>query len=207
MEKIGLKQNKKLFIGITGNIGSGKSEVSSYLTKKGYKVIDADAIVKDIYNNAEFKEKIINSFGETIIKKENNDIVVIDKKVLSNMVFTDKSKLDILEKIITPFFTKYFNKEKENISEEIVFFDIPLLFEKGYNNQMDISALVYCRDDIRYNRVLLRDKKTEEEVLAVDKNQMPQDEKILLADYVIYNNDTKDELIKNIEEFLIKIKI
>lgn len=197
-----MKQNKR-FIGITGNIGSGKSEVSSYLIERGYKVIDADKIVREIYQDVAFKRDMVDSFGEIIIADKNN--MDLDKKIISNIVFSDKAKLELLNKIIAPFLTNYFKVAKEKISDEIIFFDIPLLFEKGYDKDMDLSLLVYAEDNIRYERAAKRDSKKTDDISLVDKNQMPQDEKLKLADYIIYNNDTKEQLRKKVDEFLTKI--
>lgn len=195
-----MKQNR-LFVGITGNIGSGKSSVSNYLKTRGYKIIDADDIVREIYKNDEFKALMIDNFGEYIV--ENSVTKELSRNKIAKIVFYDKEKLELLEKIITPFISKSFQNLKEKFSnEDLLFFDIPLLFEKGYDKEMDVNVLVFCNDEIRYNRASLRDNKTIEDIIAIDKNQIPQDEKLYLSDYTINNNATLYDLEEEVDKFL-----
>ena len=93
-----------LEIGITGNIGSGKSAVTSYLRKKGYVVIDADEIVKLIYMDKDFQAEMIKKFGETI--KSGDEDTQLDKKKIAGLVFNNKDKLETLDKTVGPFFKK-----------------------------------------------------------------------------------------------------
>lgn len=195
-----------LQVGITGNIGSGKSAVSAYLVGKGYSVIDADALVKEIYKDPDFISQMLLAFGEGI-KSKNFDLdQELDKKKIGQLVFSDKENLEKLEKLIAPFFKKNWNQALERHKEErILFLDIPLLYEKGYDQWMDKVLLVYTEDQIRYQRASQRDQKTIEEILRIDKNQMPQEDKRLLADYVIDNNLDYPHLYRQIEEVLDQI--
>lgn len=193
-------------IGITGNIGSGKSTVSDYLIKKGYPVVDADKIVKQIYTDPEYIHQMIEIFGDEIAI-EQSEPTELDKRKIFDIVFHDDRKLAILDKVVGPFFKKILNKEIENLKdEEIVFFDIPLLYEKKYERFMDKVILVYCEDKIRYERASLRDHKTIEQIQTVDFSQMSQEEKKLKADFILDNGQTRDALYDQIEKTLKKIK-
>lgn len=193
-------------IGITGNIGGGKSTVSDYLIQKGYSVIDADKIVKEIYKDPEYIEKMIETFGQEIAV-ESNGSIELDKRKIFDIVFHDDQKLAILDKVVGPFFKKILNKEIEaRQEEEIVFFDIPLLYEKNYQRFMDKVIMVYCDDEIRYRRASERDEKTVEQIQSVDHSQMSQEEKKELADFVLDNSTTISALHQQIEKTLQVIK-
>ena len=196
-----------LEIGITGNIGSGKSAVSSYLMDHGYKLIDADQIVKLIYKDQAFVDKMIEVFGQDI-KAENFDIKgELDKKKIANIVFKDKEKLELLDKTVGPFFKKIMDRELEKYQEEdLLFLDIPLLYEKNYDRFMDKVILVYCQDEIRYTRASKRDHKTKEDIRAIDKSQMPQEDKLKKADYIIDNSRDFADLYRQIDKILAEIR-
>ncbi|MDO5096976.1 MAG: dephospho-CoA kinase [Peptostreptococcaceae bacterium] len=193
-------------IGITGNIGSGKSAVSSYLLEKGYQVVDADEIVKQIYTDKEYIRQMIDTFGEEITVPESLE-PELDKRKIFDIVFNDKEKLATLDKMVGPFFKAILNRELKRLEKEsIVFFDIPLLYEKNYQRFMDKVILVSCDDNIRYERASKRDNKEIEEIRIVDKSQMPQEEKKKLADFVLDNNSTLENLYRQIEETLKQIE-
>ncbi len=207
-EKAGLIRNRGFMIeiGITGNIGSGKSAVSSYLLEKGYQVVDADEIVKQIYTDKEYIRQMIDTFGEEITVPESPE-PELDKRKIFDIVFNDKEKLATLDKLVGPFFKSILNRELKRLEKEsIVFFDIPLLYEKNYQRFMDKVILVSCDDNIRYERASKRDNKEIEEIRIVDKSQMPQEEKKKLADFVLDNNSTLEHLYQQIEETLKQIK-
>lgn len=207
-EKAGLIRNRGFMIeiGITGNIGSGKSAVSSYLLEKGYQVVDADEIVKQIYTDKEYIRQMIDTFGEEITVPESLE-PELDKRKIFDIVFNDKEKLATLDKLVGPFFKAILNRELKRLEKEsIVFFDIPLLYEKNYQRFMDKVILVSCDDNIRYERASKRDNKEIEEIRIVDKSQMPQEEKKKLADFVLDNNSTLENLYRQIEETLKQIE-
>lgn len=193
-------------IGITGNIGSGKSAVSDYLIERGFPVIDADEIVKRIYLDPDYIKKMIHRFGEGIIQ-EGSATLELDKRKIFDIVFNDKKKLAMLDKVVGPFFKKILNQELENHQdEEIVFLDIPLLYEKNYQRFMDKVILVYCQDKVRFQRASIRDNKTIEQIQLVDKSQMSQELKRKKADYVLDNSGSLESLHKQIEDILMEIK-
>jgi len=194
-------------IGITGNIGSGKSQVTSYLLSRGYKVLDADALVAQIYNNPEFISKMIEVFGESIISID--DSQSLDKKIISSIVFNNHEKLKLLNETIGPYIKNKMDEamEKYQKTEDIVFLDIPLLYEKKMQHDLDAVILVYCEDNERYKRASIRDKKTQEEIKRVDSFQINQSEKLEMADYIADNSTDISDLNNQIEEILNKIKI
>lgn len=193
-------------IGITGNIGSGKSQVTNYLLSKGYKVLDADRLVARIYYDENFIKDMLDEFGNQIIKRnlKNGQAINLDKKAIAAIVFDDDKLLNILNKIIAPYIS---GKMKSAISEyekteKILFLDIPLLYEKNMEKDLDKVILVYCEDTIRFKRAALRDNKSVEEIKKVDSFQMSQEDKLLLADYVIKNNGNIEDLNFQIDKVI-----
>ncbi len=90
-------------IGITGSIGSGKSTVSEYLSAKGYAIVDADALVKEIYLEREYVDKMVEVFGDIRLAEDSTQL---DKKKIFNLVFSDKTQLEKLDQTIHPFIEK-----------------------------------------------------------------------------------------------------
>lgn len=190
-------------IGITGNIGGGKSEATNYLKAKGYKVLDADKLVADIYFDSEFINDMRIAFKSYDILTN----AALDKKKIAQIVFNSPQNLEILNLTIAPYIRqtmeamiKYYSE-----TEAILFLDIPLLFEKNMQQGLDKVIMVYCEDNIRYQRAAMRDNKTIEEIKKIDEFQMNQDEKIKLADYVLDNSNTKEVLYAQLEMILKKI--
>ncbi len=186
-----------LKIGITGGIGSGKSVVCKIFANLGIPIYDADAMAKElIVNDPEIKKAIIESFGP----ESYNERGEYQKSHISNIVFKDKSQLEILNKIVHPKVINYFpvwaltQKEAPYVLKEAA-----ILFESGSNLLNDYSIMVYSSLEQRIKRVMARDGITETQVLDRMKNQMPDEEKLKLVDFVIYNDD-EHSLIEQVME-------
>jgi dephospho-CoA kinase len=175
---------------LTGGIGTGKSTVASFLKMFGYKIIDADAISKEVFEKN--KEKIKSLFG------------TVNRKELRQIVFNNKEKLRLLEEIILPEVKKEVLKlaqkyEKDNVP---YFVDLPLFFEKQNYNEFDKVLVVYAPKDIQIKRVMKRDNSSKEEVISILNNQLDIEEKKKKADFVIDNSKDLKHLQKEIEKFL-----
>ncbi len=176
-------------IGLTGGIGSGKSTVSEYLVRKGYKVIDADAISRAATGpEGPALEPILLEFGAGVF----NDDGTLDRKTMADIVFSDEEGRHRLEDIVCTIVKDEFRARVEHLREEghrgPVFFDAPLLFEMGFEKEVDESWLVTAGIEIRVGRVMRRDGVTREEVIRRIENQMPDSEKEKLADHIITNS-------------------
>ena len=186
-----------MIIGLTGGIASGKSTVSKYLAEKGFKVYDADKIAKDISEKKSVQEEIILTFGDKILEENRN----IDRKKLKEIVFKNKEKLKQLNAIIHPKVIDFYKELKEQNPDEIIIFDVPLLFESGIDKFCDRILVVISDYEIQLNRIVERDKIDRELASKIIKSQLSNKERIKKADVVIENNSSLEDLFEKVERF------
>ena len=192
-----------MIIGITGGIGTGKSTVSDYLRLKGYNVIDADKISREVIKVTKIKEMIIAEFGEGILEKTPNNKSDIYRSNLRKLVFNNKENVTKLNSIMHPAIIEEIRKQIEQQKmEKLVFVDIPLLFEIKLEYLFDKVALVYANQKIQLERVMKRDNIPKEEALKIINSQMSIEEKKQKSDFIIENEATIEELQNKVEEFL-----
>ncbi len=192
-------------IGITGNIGSGKSTVSDIIKKLGYKVFESDQEVSKLLDNQEMVRAIKEEFNSKIkglIKKDK-----IDRSRLSDFVFSNATGLKKLESIIHP--KVWEEKEKffiKNIKEKIVFLDIPLLFEKKLQSNFNYIIYTFVAKRIQKERVLNRKNMNEKKLNQIISNQNKlsnhQKKRISLK---LNTNKNIVEIKSKIEDFLSSI--
>jgi len=175
---------------LTGGIGTGKSTVASFLKMFGYKIIDADEISKEVFE--EKKEKISEIFGTT------------DRKELRNIVFNNKKKLEILENLILPEVRKRAINLAEKYEKDGVkyFVDLPLFYEKQNYPEFEKVLVVYAPKKLQLNRVMQRDSVSEKEALSILNNQLNIEIKKQKADFVIDNSKDLKHLQKEIEKLI-----
>ena len=195
-----------IIIGLTGGIGTGKSTVSNYLKEHNCLILDADAISRQMTEKGQpALIDIAKAFGEELLVDG-----VLDRQALGNIVFNDKEKLDILQSIITNKVVEYINTRIEELKAEryngIVVIDAPLLFECGMEGIADENWLVSASLDVRLQRVSQRDGLSEEQILSRINNQMPQEEKEKLSQVILDNSGSLEDLYKQINENLERIK-
>ncbi|MBO4235952.1 MAG: dephospho-CoA kinase, partial [Firmicutes bacterium] len=145
-------------IGLTGSIGSGKSTVSNYLIRKGFIVIDSDAIAHDVVKKGKpALNEISEAFGKSVIGLDGE----LNRKKLADIVFKHPKKKARLEEIVTARVISEIKKEIRNLKKAefdgIVFVDAPILFESGANINMDEVWVVVADDSLRAKRVMERD--------------------------------------------------
>ncbi|OCA81808.1 MULTISPECIES: dephospho-CoA kinase [unclassified Bacillus (in: firmicutes)] len=193
----------KIF-GVTGGIASGKSSVSKWLISKGYPVIDADIAARKVVEpGMPALEEIKNVFGQDICLPDGT----LDRKKLGSIVFSNSEKRQMLNGIVHPAVRKWMMEETEKAlhqGKELVFMDIPLLFESNLTHMVEGIILVYVKPEVQLKRLMARDHFTEEEALARIRAQMPIDDKKKLADYIVDNNgeffETEEQLIDLIKQ-------
>ncbi len=194
-----------IIVGITGGIGSGKSTLSKEIRKKNFKLLDSDEIVANIYN------KPTKSFIKYLKKIELGNSIKgkkINKKQISNVIFSNnniKSKLeDYIFKIVRKkreIFIKNEKKRKTNI----IFLDIPLLFENNLNRSFNIIISVISSKKERYKRLKISKNMSKEMFNKIIKSQTSDIVRKRKSDIIIINNSTMGFYIKKINNILEKI--
>ena len=180
-----------MIVGLTGGIASGKSTVSNLFKKYGIEIVDADKVAKEVSEKKESIEKISNIFGKDILDSDGKII----REKLREKAFKNREFLQVLNKIIHPQVMEYFKRKKEeNSKDEILIFDIPLLYEAKMEYLCDKIIVVGVDVQKQIRRVVARDGSSENLAKKIISNQMPLDEKIKKADIVIMNDGTLDEL-------------
>ena len=185
-------------IGITGSIACGKSTVSNYLRDKGYTIIDADKLGHIALTSDEVREKLEKSFGLRII--ENNEI---SREKLGKLVFGNEENLKILNSIVHPYIRRQILQLQEKHSDErLVFLDIALLFEAGFEDLVEKIIVVHINEKEQLTRLMNRNSLSSEAAMNRIKSQMSSEDKSKLGDYVINNSNTKEETYRQIDLIL-----
>ena len=185
-------------IGLTGNIASGKSAISYILKNLGAEVLDLDKIGKQIQelNYKKVIEKIEKRFGKEIIENEK-----INRKKLGSIAFSDKQALIDLNSIMIPLMTEKLKRtidENRKKETKVLVVDAAILFEANWDKFVDYVWVVYVPRETQINRLIKREKITQEEAIMRVDSQESIDEKIEKADVVIDNS-------KNLEAVKLKI--
>ena len=187
-----------LNIGITGSIACGKSTVSNYLKEKGYTIIDADKLGHIALTSDEVKEKLKNSFGYIIL--ENNEI---SREKLGKLVFGNNENLKVLNSIVHPYIRKIILQlQEKHRDERLVFLDIALLFEAGFEDLVEKIIVVHIDEKIQLARLMSRNALSKEQAMFRIESQMSSNDKSKLGDYVINNSNTKEETYRQIDLIL-----
>ena len=190
-------------IGLTGGIGSGKTTVAHFIEEFGFPVYYSDDRAKTIVNEDEvLKLKIKELLGNDAYDTGG----LYDRKLVAEKVFNDKELLHQLNEIIHPAVRIDFEEWLQRQTKYLVFKETALLFELKLNKECYKSLLITAEDNIRIKRVMDRDGKTYREVQAVMEKQMPEKDKIKLADCVIHNNTNIDDLKDQTEKVIFDIE-
>jgi dephospho-CoA kinase len=178
-----------MYIGLTGNIACGKSTVAKMFEKFGCYTIDADEISRIVMRKGETAYfGLVKEFSEKILDKEGN----IDRGKLKGIVFNNPQKKELLEKIVHPAILNYEKKLVSNIKgkddKAIILTQAALIIEKGTYRRFDAIMVVYVDEKTQFERLLKRDEIDVELAKKIIKSQMPVEEKIKYADFIIDNS-------------------
>ena len=189
-------------IAITGGIGSGKTQVTDYLISKGFTVVDADKMSREMTApGGKAMPYILEHFGPSFILEDGS----LDRAAMRDLVFRDPSWKRVLEEGTTKVVLEdieAIRKEKAENNEKALFFDIPLLFETGSEDNYDAVWVVTADYELRKNRIMERDGIDSSLIDLIMDSQEGEDRKVRLADNVIYNNGTFDELRESVDRVL-----
>jgi len=187
-------------IGITGSIGAGKTLVSDYLRRRGYTVICADRVTREVSRPGEpGHAAIMKAFGERFFD-ENGEL---DRKKFSRYIFADRKRVDTLNQLLHPVIWDNVQK-KAMRAEGTVFIDAALLIEGGFLKDVDQVWLVTADEETRIDRLKKRGAGDMQNISKRMAAQMPDAEKIKYADVVIDNSGEKARTYEQIEDALRK---
>jgi len=193
---------KKIILGLTGGIASGKTTAAGMFADKGAKLIDADSIAhKVLREDREVQRKIAEAFGPEYVSGGE-----VDRRALARKVFSGGAALDILSGIIHPPVIAAILKELEKSGDEdVVVIDAPLLIESGMHKYVDAVVLVTAGRDKQLERAAGRGLSEKEINYVIDK-QMSQAEKEKFAQYILDNGASIDETKKGVDRIWQKVQ-
>lgn len=185
-------------IGITGGIGSGKSIVSTLFRLHDIPVYNADEETKKLNDTSAYiRKELTANFGDDLYV--NNQL---DRKKFANIIFSDAKQLELANSIIHPEVAKHFNQWcEDNAHHPIVAMEAAILFESGFQKYLNKVVTVYSPLRARISRVSARNNLPQEMIENRIKHQMPEGEKIGMAEYVIIN-DYKNSLIVQVQKLI-----
>jgi dephospho-CoA kinase len=177
-----------IIIGLTGGILSGKSTVADMLAEKGAVIIDADKIGHEAYKpHTETWQRLVDTFGEWILRRNGE----IDRKKLSDIVFSDPASLTLLNQIVHPHMRQMIEDEIEHLRVKdvnVVVLEAAVLIEAKWNDLVDEIWVTVAPEDIIIDRLQNRSGFTEEQARARIRSQLPTEEKVKHADVIIDTN-------------------
>lgn len=186
-------------IGLTGGIASGKSTVSSFFRQKGAAVLDADQIARELSEpGGELHAEYVRHFGAEVLQNDGT----LDRRRIGQIVFSDPQQKQWLDTVSHPAIRGELLRklaQKQNEKQRLILLDIPLLFESGWDKMADKTCLVYVNETIQLQRLMKRNGYTRREAQDRIAAQMPLEEKKKRADYLIDNNGSLTDTIRQAE--------
>jgi dephospho-CoA kinase len=182
-------------IALTGGIGCGKSLAAQYFAELGALVIDADQLARAaIERGSQGFDEVISFFGDSILN--NGDI---DRRALGELIFKDPEAKKKLEGIIHPFVRHQFEEAVASLkSDENLVYEIPLLVETGAQDRFDIVVTIESELENRIARLRQRGMHISE-IEGRIASQATREQRVAVADYLIENDGTEDELLRQVE--------
>jgi len=192
---------KLIKVGLTGNIGTGKSTVAKLFQKYGAHVLDADKVVHNLLEREDIKKKLTEKLGSDILTPEGK----IDRKKVAKKVFNDKKLLRWLENLLHPEVYREYEKFCKT-NGGICVLEAALIFEKGSQHRFDKTIVVYTPKEIAKRRAIKYRGLNEEEFERRWNLQMDIEKKKQLADFVIDNSGSLEETEKQVKEIVKKLR-
>lgn len=193
----------KILVGITGGIGTGKTEVCKLLEKRGFKVLYSDPAAKKLYlKDKKLAASIVKVFGKDILNYKGK----INLPKLKDKIFSSKKNYLAINRLVHPVVIDYLMKEARKSKAEAVIIESALLFESGFNKKLDYVVTVYSNKKNRICRLMLRDEASRNEIEHLMKFQIDDKKKMAMSDFVIVNNDSFEKLKLQVDLLSIVIK-
>lgn len=188
--------------GLTGGIASGKSTVAALLVQAGYEVVDCDDIVRRLYDKGKpIYNAVLDAFGTQILNSDGE----IDRKLLGAQIFKNAEDRIRLNSVTHPIIQSEVERQLVNCQlrgDNLVFVDVPLLYESNLSDLYQGIVVVYCAPSLQRKRLMERNGYSASEAALRIKSQIPMEEKRVLADYVIENQGSFEDLKIKVYELL-----
>lgn len=193
-----------MLIGLTGMSGAGKSTVAALFEKKGFRIIDCDALVHSLYEDVRYARLVENAFGKEYIRDGG-----VDRKKLGSLVFSDPAALKKLNETVSPFIMCAVTEriERAKTEDRSTVLDAPLLFEYGLEKYCDAVIGVTVDTETAVKRLSLRDRRSEGELRARLRSQHDISFFRERCDYVLENDKDGEALSLALDGILEKIYI
>jgi dephospho-CoA kinase len=189
-----------LLVGLTGNIGSGKSTVAQMLSERGATIIDADVLARRaVEQGTDAYDKIVRRWGQDILAPDGH----LDRAALRRVVFADQEQLEELNQIVHPEVERLrvgLIEQARERGDRVVVCDIPLLFEGHMTDRFDCIILVDAHRAVRLERLVKDRGLRETEAMEMIAAQMPAELKRARADFVIDNDGTRTQLEHRVQD-------
>ncbi len=194
-------KDRRLLLGVTGGIASGKTTVANMLKELGAPIVDFDLISRQVVEPGQPALKdIVDYFGKQVLKEDGT----MDRKKISDIVFRDFEKRKKLESFIHPRLGEVVNRQINEYAakdpEAIIQVVVPLMIEFNMQWMYHKLLLVYVPREMQIERLAKRDGISQEEAAHILKSQISIDEKLGYADFVIHNDKSLEETRKQVEE-------
>ena len=184
-----------MIIGLTGGIGSGKSIAGKFFNELGIDTIDADDVAKNILDdNTKAKQLFLECFGDEFLDQDNK----INRDLLRTKIFIDIEKKNKLESIIHPIVLEEITKFISNSDSIYTIIIVPLIFETNSQEFYEKIIVIDCDEDLQIERASQRDDKSKQDIINIMQNQASREERNSIADNIILNDSTLENLKENI---------
>lgn len=194
-----------IILGLTGGIATGKSTADNFFLENNIPVVDTDKIAHDLMEPDQASYlAIVNYFGKDIL----NNNQEIDRKKLGQIVFSDRNQLAKLNELTHPLIYQETQRQLDEFvkqKQSLIVMDVPLLFESGFDALADQTLIVSADPEVQLQRLMDRNNLTKTDAMNRINSQMSLQEKEQKANYVIYNNSSRDELNRQLQELVKKI--
>ncbi len=198
--------SKRILVGLTGQTGAGKTVVSDYLQQKGYQVINADAVAREVVaKGSRCLSDLVLAFGVDILQADGT----LNRRKLGDIVFADSGKRKTLNRITFPYIQEEIFSRVEQLQQggaDLLFLDAPTLFESGSHKRCDRIVSVIAPPDIRLMRILRRDGITEEQAKARMAAQHQDEYYTSRSHHIIVNDGSLQNLYAQVDRVLDELK-
>ncbi|ELA08879.1 dephospho-CoA kinase [Moraxella macacae 0408225] len=183
-----------LVVGLTGGIGSGKTQASNWFAKQNIHIIDVDVLARQVVEkNSPALQQIVQAFGEWVIQADG----LLNRKALREYIFTHPDALITLQNITHPAIRALAKQQIDQATTAYCILVAPLLLEGGKTGLKQLCQQILVIDTDEHNQILrasLRDKQTTEQIQAIMNNQLSRKQRLQQADHVVTNNGTLEQL-------------